>query len=53
MKRSWADIDEEYTKEEQKKIYVPPHKKESATLPNVKTVDEKAKFPHTPNCKKL
>ena len=53
-KVSWADIDEEERlKDEQRNVYVPPHKKESATLPKVKTVNEKTKLPHATNCKKL
>ena len=53
-KVSWADIDEEERlKEEQRKVYVPPHKKESATLPKLETVSKKAKLPHATDGKKL
>lgn len=53
-KISWADMDEEERLEDEKrKVYVPPHKKESRTLPKIETISEKTKLPHTPDCKKL
>ena len=46
-KVTWADIDEEEgLKEEQNKVYVPPHKKESDAI------NKKTKLPHTPKPKK-